>query len=280
MPFSFKPTQEGEVPQGENVTSPVSSPSDSLSFVARADGESRGIVQIFLFVVLTICIITVIGLFGYNYYLNSQIDIKKLKLVEYDTRLKSFPIQEVSALSGRLKTVKQLINEHSSVNMALALVEKSTEFPITYRRFNLHFSDGTRTYELALAAIAPDYHSVIEQMDTLKSLEPFTSYIKSVTISNLHPDDTGKISFNLTMPISITGPGATPEEFLVRMKNTEGQPTVPVNGSSTASTTPSVTASTSVSTIEIVNPFLSTLKTGTSTKTASTTSGKATNKAP
>ncbi len=243
MPFSFKPQQEGEIPAEASVAnntaaplststpvSAVSNPPATLSFITRFNGgEKPSFIQMVLLVVFGLCIVTTIALFGYSYYLNQQINNKKSKLVEYDKQLKSFPIQDVSALSGRLKIIKQLISEHSSVNTAFAVIEKSVEDPITYKHFDLHFSGGSRTYELQLAAVAPDYHSVVEQINTLKKLEPYKSYISNVVISNLHPDDTGKVTFDLTMPISISGANAMPEDFLVKVKNAEGQPETPAN---------------------------------------------------
>ena len=57
MPFSFKPTQEGEIPQQTvplQETAQVPSSSSYFSFATRADGEHRGFVQILLFIVFGI----------------------------------------------------------------------------------------------------------------------------------------------------------------------------------------------------------------------------------
>jgi hypothetical protein len=107
-------------------------------------------------------------------------------------------------LSNRIKIVNQLLQTHPSVEAAFRIVEESAENKVVYSRFDLHSVDATHGYELLLSASAPDYHTVINQMDAFKQ-KTFSTYISTVEISNLHPDTNGQVGFNLKMPIMISG---------------------------------------------------------------------------
>jgi len=118
---------------------------------------------------------------------------------------------------------------------------------VTYKRFDFHYSEALRGYELTLGAIAPDYRSVIEQMDTFKR-KPYTTYIPSVAIEGLHPDDTGKITFNLKMPINIAG--VLPEGLLL---GEAGAPPV-INNPSEVPPLPQTEAPSTTGTILVPTP--------------------------
>jgi hypothetical protein len=238
MSFSFKPTEGANsgVPQmghpGESVTSGPSSSPSSLNLAPRFSAEGRGIIQLALMAIFGICILITIGLFGYSFYLNSQINSKKAKLSEYEKKLANFKIEEIRGLSNRMKIISQLIKEHPSVNVAFRILEDSVENPVVYKRFDLRYSEVLRAYELQLVASAPDYRSVVEQMDTFKAA-PYANYIRSVSIDGLHPDDTGKVSFNLKMPITIVG--ILPDDLAFAENDTVSQVTESI--SSTRATT-------------------------------------------
>lgn len=219
MPFSFKPTEAsitGEQSQGSSVvgmSAPLSQTPPSLasqssdktmSLSARFSTEGRGILEIILFAVLAFAIFVTVVLFGYSFYLKGQIESKKQKISALEQESKTLPLADMQALSNRMRVVSTLVREHPSVRSAFRILEESIENPVVYTSFGLNYSESARSYELTVAAKAPDYHSVVNQMDTFKR-KPFSTYIPNVTISGLRPDVTGKITFNLKMPIAIIG---------------------------------------------------------------------------
>lgn len=211
MPFSFKPTEANTTESTptvniEGVIPPSTSPSSASTeqFSSRFAGEGRGIVQITLFFVFGVSVLITAGLFGYSYYLSSQIGVKKAALDTYEKQFGALQLQDMQALSSRMKMISTLVKEHPSVRVAFRLLEDSVENPVIYKNFDLRFSESSRSYELSLGANAPDYHSVVNQMDTFKR-KPFSDYAKSVVISGLKPDTSGKVTFSLKMPINITG---------------------------------------------------------------------------
>ena len=210
MPFSFKPTEAvntgNPTPTSvDGITPPSSIPSPAnTQSSSRFSGEKTGIVQILLVVIFVMCVLVAGALFGYNYYLSGQIESKKERLASYEKEFSTLNLKDMQALSSRMKVIATLVRDHPSVLASFRILEESVENPVVYKNFDLHYSESNRSYELVLAANAPDYHSVVDQMDTFKR-KPFSNYVKTVDINGLHPDSTGKVTFNLKMPIAITG---------------------------------------------------------------------------
>jgi hypothetical protein len=210
MSFSFKPeiSPQAGADQG-GMSSFFANNGSSQPLAARPVEGGMSWIQLMLFVVFGIACLIAIGLFGYKYYLSSQIAAKKAKIAQYEQNLAEFPLEDMRKVSNRIKIINQLINEHPSANVAFRVLEDSVENMITYTNFNLR-SDGGKSYSLQMTASAPDYKSIAQQMDTFKR-KPYTTYIPDVVVDGLTPDTTGKITFTLKTPILITG--ILPEEL-------------------------------------------------------------------
>jgi hypothetical protein len=211
MPFTFKPevasTEAGTAPQappafGNAVTMQPAVP--SMGLMQRNQGEQRSYLQLFLFAAFGLSILWSLGSAGYLYYLNTQIDDKKAKLASYEKDLGGLPLENMRSMSNRLKVINQLVKQHPSVNVAFKLIEDSIENPITYNKFDLRYSPTTRSYELALGGVAPDYKSVVQQIDTLKR-EPYSNYINKVDFNGINLDEKGYVNFSLQMAVGIIG---------------------------------------------------------------------------
>lgn len=228
MPFSFKPTQDTEntttAPSQEGVagSSPQAS-SNTLASTAlypssRFEENKVDIVKMVAFGIFGVCVGITVILFAYQQYLSSQIESKKSELAADEAKLGALPLTDMRKLSNRMKVINQLVANHASVRVAFRVIEDSIENPVTYKNFNLSFSENTHLYQLNLGAVARDYHSIVQQMETLKDKE-YAKYIPSFVVEGVRPDDTGAISFNIKMPIVITG--VLPEEILpVAVENT------------------------------------------------------------
>lgn len=215
MPFSFKPelSQGGEVAQAgapQGAAAPTSTPQASFggqstqNLMARASEEGKSFFQMLLFFVFGASVLLALGLVGYKYYLSSQIEAKKATLASYESRLATLPLEEMRKLSNKIKLINQLVKEHPSVNVAFRIIEDSVENHVTYNRFELRYDTTAKAYSLQLAGVAPDYRGVAQQVDTLKR-KPYTTYIPSVIVEGLTPDDLGRINFTMKLPISIMG---------------------------------------------------------------------------
>lgn len=217
MPFSFKP----EISQGDPNGAPASPPSAESAPAAsfgssvqnlmnRETPEGHSAVQFFLMGLALLTLLVCVVLIGYKFYLSSQIENKKAVLASYESRLAGFPLEDMRKLSNRIRLINQLVKEHPSVNVAFRILEDSIENPVTYTRFDLRYNESTKSYQLNIGAIAPNYRGVAQQVDTYKR-KPYTNYLSSVSVEGLQPTDRGSVEFSLKMPIMIAG--LLPEEL-------------------------------------------------------------------
>lgn len=209
MPFSFKPEISQTTPNGD-APLPVPTPAASFggtatsSLMAREGEHGKSLVQLVLMAAFGAAVLIAVGLFGYQYYLSSQIDAKKALLADYESRLATLPLEDMRKLSNRIKIINQLVKEHPSANVAFRIVEDSIENQVTYERFELRYNTQTKGYALQLGGVAPNYKSIAQQVDTLKR-KPYTTYIQDIVVEGLQPNETGNIGFTLKMPIMIAG---------------------------------------------------------------------------
>jgi hypothetical protein len=172
--------------------------------VERAAEQGKSLFQVILIGIFGAAILLAVGMFGYKYYLSTQIESKKATLASYESRLGTLPLEDMRKLSNRIKAINQLVKEHPSVNVAFRIVEDSIENNTIYERFDLRYSAITKSYALQLGGIAPDYKGVVQQIDTLKR-KPYTTYVQNVSVEGLRPDEMGRVDFTLKMGISILG---------------------------------------------------------------------------
>lgn len=212
MPFSFKPEISQSAPSGsaELPASPLGiSPANLME---RAKSEGKTFVEIALFALFGLSMLAIVALFVYKYYLTSRIEAKKGKINSYESLLAGMPLEEMRNTSNRLKVVSQLIKEHPSVNVAFMILEASVENMITYNKFELQYSNTSKSYQLSLEGRAPDYKSVAQQTDTYQR-KPYSTYVSKIAVDGLQPTQNGGVSFNYKMPISIMG--FIPETFSI-----------------------------------------------------------------
>lgn len=242
MPFSFKPEISQEATQDGAQQAPASFGSSVQDLMARGKEEGGSVVQVLLMVVAGLAALASAVLFGYKFYLSSQIENKKASLDSYEAQLAALPLEDMRKLSNRMKLINQLVKEHPSVNVAFKILEDSIENPVTYTRFDLRYVESLRSYQLQLKAISPNYRAIVQQVDTYKR-KPYTNYISSVTVEGLSPNDEGSIDFTLKMPIMITG--LLPEQL--NLSEGAAERVAASLENSTGTTTPNVATSTSQS---------------------------------
>jgi hypothetical protein len=210
MSFTFKP-EVADASQAQPQAPPVFGNAvtlapnvPSMGLMQRNPGENRSYFQLFLFAALGISALWALGSAGYLYYLKTQIDSKKEELAGYESELGTLPLEDMRNMSNRLKIINQLVKQHPSANVAFKLIEDSVENSITYNKFDLRYSPVNRAYEVALGGIAPDYKSVVQQIDTLQR-DPYSNYISRVDLNGITLDEKGNINFGIRMGVGIIG---------------------------------------------------------------------------
>lgn len=234
MPFSFKPTQSETPPdtQGQVSAAPVFSQSGYMP-AGRMLSQGASLIDLILYVVAGVCVLALVVLVAYHQYLSAQVEAKKTTLLGHENKLGALPLVEIERLSNRLKVVSPLVKDRVFATTAFRLLEDSVEDSVTYTRFDMQFNETSKGYVIGLAAVAPNYVSVIQQLDTFKR-KPYSSYIGSVMTEGVRPDDLGRVVLTMKMPLTIKGVLA--ESIVLRPAATAASVTPPVstlNGSST-----------------------------------------------
>lgn len=252
MPFSFKPeisqTTQSETGASMAQTS-LGGSAQAPTMMARVSSEGKGFFQGILFFIFFATLLVSLGMFGYSFYLSSQVESKKATLSTYESRLGSLPLEEMRKLSNRIKIINGLVKEHPSVNAAFRVLEDSVENNITYTAFELKYNEQGKSYALQLTGNAPSYRSIAQQVDTFKR-KPYSTYISSVAVEGLQPNERGSVSFIFRAPIMING--LTPETLNL----SEGA------AARVASTTPPMTATGTMPTATGTPAFPGTLTPG------------------
>lgn len=259
MPFSFKPDVIPTDAQAAPSAPPAvfgASPNNSKTIstenlMERAKEQGKSFFERALFFVFGMLVAILIGLFGYKFYLSSQVEAKKAVLASYDAQLEGMPLEDMRKLSSRLKVISQLVKDHPSVNVAFLIIEASVENMITFSKFDLHYSESSKEYRLGLTGLAPDYRSIALQMDTYKR-KPYSTYVSKVKVEGLHPDPTGQIAFSFNMPVSITG--VIPETFSLIDGAAEGAAMINADPGTQATTTPAESKGSATTTAQVVMP--------------------------
>lgn len=211
MPFSFKPdaspveNQSSSKTVGTPTLAPYNTEADDFSSRGTG-GDKRSMIDVILMVICAVAVLVSVGLGAYSFYLSSQIEKKKASLESFEARLSGFAAQadDMRRLSSRMKIIDQIFKDHVSVNTAFRLLEESIEHPITYTSFDFRYNDTLKGYVVEIDALAPNYRTVIQQIETYKR-EPYKNYVSEVKVDGLSPNEKGQIIFSLRMPVKIAG---------------------------------------------------------------------------
>lgn len=243
MAFSFTPEGLKEHAGGKDSSLSSTLEKESSTLMSRIGSDRNSIIDFISKAILVVAAIIAAGMLGYYFYIHSSVESKKAKILEYETKLGAFPLEEMRHFSNRLKFVNQLIKEHPSVNAAFRLLEESVEDSITYSSFEFGYDEGGKVPTVSIDGIAPDYKALAQQIDILK-VKPYTSYISNVALQNLEPNDKGTILFRLAMAVDVKG--VLPEE-LILASGVAADSALQVTSSTASQGIPTIPTSTSTS---------------------------------
>lgn len=223
-----QPAQTGQVPQNSSVAPPLVVPSvptiatagnaaeeekvSPFAFKNRSKSKFGVYFQSAIFVLFGGCLFYAIGLFAYQGYLKAQVASKVETLNQKQSSFPKLMLPEMQKLSDRLTAVNQAFKEHSSVRTALLILEDGIEHPVTYTKFDLTYNEAKKSYVLGLSATAPDYVSIIQQQDTLRS-KVYSKFFTPVSLSNIILNEKGTVTFKIATTIALQG--LVPEDMVI-----------------------------------------------------------------
>lgn len=152
-----------------------------------------GTVSTLLFV---IALLTSGGLFGYEKYMDLEIQKVQVALSDARTAFQSEDNQKIILVSDQLKSIRTLLNNHTTVSPIFGLLEKQT-LP-TVRLTSFVFSrDSLGEVMISMEGEAQSYLSLAQQTKIFSELE----YMKKFEVTDISLSETGTVRAKLKASI-------------------------------------------------------------------------------
>lgn len=128
------------------------------------------------------------GLFGYHAYMDRQIQKAQADLSLARNAFQSEDNEKIILVSNQLKSIKSLLNSHTTVSPVFALLEKQT-LP-TVRLTSFVFSHGSKGEVMILIeGEAQSYTSLAQQTKIFSE----AGYLRKLEVSDISLSDTGTV---------------------------------------------------------------------------------------
>ena len=184
MPPKF---QSSFIPKGPLTSS---QPSAAYSMHHRT-GERSFFSSVALFI-FSASILLALGVFGYRFFLQYRIDQMSGALTDARAALDPEAIAELTRLTNRIISTKNLVSEHQVITSLLAFLESSTLRSVRFLNFD--YSQTERGLELSLNGEARGYPALALPADTFSQ----SRYFIDTSFSGLTLNDKGDVTFNFT----------------------------------------------------------------------------------
>jgi hypothetical protein len=181
--------------------------------LTQAAAKQKQHVSLFSLITTIIFITTLIlcgVVYGMEYFLNKNIETKKVELKTEIAKFEPALVNELSRLDARLNSAQELIDNHLSVQTLFNVIEANTLKGIRFTNFSFAY-DPTGRPIITMGGEAQSFIAIAlqeDQFDPIRHPEN-AKYIKNVVINNPNLDKDGKITFVFTAfvdPISLSYP--------------------------------------------------------------------------
>ena len=131
------------------------------------------------------------GLFGYERWLNASRQGLIQDIQTKEATLKQDSLADLAGIANALRAARSLLAGHMFTSNAFQLLREATHARVYFTNFS--FSSGSR--KIDLAAIAPSYQAVADQI-TLLEMRP---EVETVDFGGLSRNERGLVSFQLNI---------------------------------------------------------------------------------
>jgi hypothetical protein len=150
---------------------------------------SRGLFSFLATIIFVLSLIAGVVVFGYNFYLTSNIAKMGNDLTTAKASLDPYTINQISRLNSRIISTQTLLSSHVVLSPLFDFLENSTLKSLRWTNFNYGMTkDGL---QLMMQGQARGYSALALQADIFNK----TKYIKSPLFTNLTLDDKGNVTF-------------------------------------------------------------------------------------
>jgi hypothetical protein len=148
-----------------------------------------GIISTVLFVV---ALLASGGLFGYEMYINSQIQKTQAALAEARLAFQSEDNQKIILVSDQLKAIKTLLDNHMTVSPIFELLEQQTLPTVRLTSFSFA-QDSASEVTVMIKGEAQNYASLAQQTKIFSEL----GYLKNIEVTDITLSETGTVGMAL-----------------------------------------------------------------------------------
>lgn len=217
MAFSFNPTQTpggAQAAQGVpqvNIQSPGGTSKESLPsipdspflFMRNRDQDMtiNAYVQLILILTAVLSIAASIIVFVYAQYLSMSIDKKKDELAVKEASFKSYPFDEMQALSDRLAALDKILKGYVSSRSPLKYLEKVVENQVIFNDFI--FAADQKGNTISFSIVTGSQRALIQQLDSL-NLREYSKIVPATKMDSFN-DSGAFYRAKVTAPVFVQG---------------------------------------------------------------------------
>ncbi len=166
--------------------SPITSSSSSAYAVeSSASFSIIGTLSTLLFV---IALLVSGGLFGYEKYMDAEIKKVQLSLSDARTAFQSEDNQKIILVSDQLKSIKDLLNKHTTVSPIFGLLEKQTLPTVRLTSFTFA-QDSMGEVMILIEGEAQSYASLAQQTKVFGE----AGYLKKLEVTDISLSEAGTV---------------------------------------------------------------------------------------
>lgn len=178
MPPQYKSVLEEQLRKGERL--PVGWPWRLLTFMGLALG-----LIVLVYVGMTL---------GYKTYLDARIKNLNARIEELNKSLEEGKEKNLTSTYSQLVNIQTLLAAHPMPSKLFEILGKNTHPRVYYNNFNLAVPEKI----LKIEGIAPDYKSVVEQMELYRRIPE----VKSVFLDDSSLKEDGNVRFAIRLLIT------------------------------------------------------------------------------
>jgi len=168
--------------------SPITSTAYS-SYKTESSYSITGIISTLFFI--TVVLVSG-GLFGYKTYMDSEIKKNQIALSEARAAFQLEDNQKIILISDQLKSIKTLLNNHTTVSPLFGLLEKETLPTVRFTSFSFSRSSLGEVV-ISIEGEAQSYVSLAQQTKIFSGLE----YLKKLEVTDVNLSETGTIRIKM-----------------------------------------------------------------------------------
>jgi hypothetical protein len=141
--------------------------------------------------------------YGYNFYLSDKNTKDKQKIESLNASLSAYPLKDMLDTYNKVINIDLYTKSRNYISSVLYTLETVTEKNVYFKKFVL--SETKDGYYIEMEGVAPDYKSIVRQMDGLKDPR-YSKVFNTVTLDTIIRDGSGNLTFAVKIKVNTNTP--------------------------------------------------------------------------